>query len=307
MLFGFLPLTGCAFLNRDNTPVTNFVEQRLIPSSEGGNEALIPLLWPVGVVTVTVDALVVHPASVVEDALEDTREALWTDFEWDTEYATECVKLPWRAGLTPLVFTGDFLGRAMFDIPRRAATSRAREKADQIITEATQHLENDEPEAALEVLNTLEYEEQGRLSDEQTRQYYLLILRAGVAGERYEAIEAISWRGWRALESEECQAEVTAILETLLKHQEALVRLIAFEFTHQVFSQEDAWPYWEQQLTDPNALIRYDALEHLGWWDWSADERQKFLPSLDRLANEDPVPLVRSKAAAIIRKLQENP
>ena len=51
-----LALPGCAFLNRDNTPITNYVEEKLSPESARAQEALVPILWPVATITLIADA-----------------------------------------------------------------------------------------------------------------------------------------------------------------------------------------------------------------------------------------------------------
>ncbi|MFH0795142.1 MAG: hypothetical protein V2A74_14045 [bacterium] len=117
-------LSGCAFFNRKNTPALNWVEDNLVPEKNPGRAFAYPVVIPVGAVAITLDALIIHPAGVIDDAADDTRDALWDDFNWHREYMTECAVLPWRTVGTPLVFTGDFFGRAFFDTPDYADRSR---------------------------------------------------------------------------------------------------------------------------------------------------------------------------------------
>ena len=108
---------GCAVFNRDNTPTVNLVEERLIPAENPARTLSYPVMIPVGLVAVIIDCVIVHPVTVADDAFGDTTDALWDCFEWDTEYVTECGSLVPRTLLTPIVFTGCFLGRSTFDIP----------------------------------------------------------------------------------------------------------------------------------------------------------------------------------------------
>jgi hypothetical protein len=85
----------------------------------------------VGFVAIVLDAAIVHPANIIDDAAEDTEEVLWDNFEWDEKYVTECAALPWRVVLTPAIFTGSFLGRSLFDIPRRAEEARQEDEVRQ--------------------------------------------------------------------------------------------------------------------------------------------------------------------------------
>jgi len=134
---------GCAVFDRHNTPTLNWVEKHLVPDDPTARLLTYPLTIPAGLVAVTADALVVHPASVVDDAWRDTDEVLWHNFHWNEHYATACTTLAPRAVLTPPVVAGDFLARALFAIPERAEKERwqqaraeeqrrAQEQAEQI-------------------------------------------------------------------------------------------------------------------------------------------------------------------------------
>jgi len=128
-----LPSGGCAFMNRENPPLLNCVENNLWPEETALQVVCFPIIFPLGLCAVTIDAFAVHPANVVCDSASDTEEALWDGFEWDEHYVTECAALPWRAAFTPVVFTTVFIGRALFDIPNKAA--KARRKHEEAIEE----------------------------------------------------------------------------------------------------------------------------------------------------------------------------
>ena len=166
-----LPLpTGCAFLNRDNTPLYNAVESHLWPESSGKRIAAAPLVIPAGLVAITADAFIVHPASVIDDAAEDTRDVFWDDFDWDDKYATECMLLPWRTVITPVFFTGDFLVRAGFDVKHTADDSEtldiqraAAARMPEVLRQARELSAQGKPEEALNLLKAANFYE---LADE---------------------------------------------------------------------------------------------------------------------------------------------
>lgn len=108
---------GCAFFDADNRRTLNALDRNLVPESTTARWALAPIGLPVAVVAGTVDVLVVHPVSVVDDAWGDTQALLWTPR--DESRFRRAVLVPLAALATPLVFVGDALGRALFDIPAR--------------------------------------------------------------------------------------------------------------------------------------------------------------------------------------------
>lgn len=128
-------LSGCALANRDNRPVWNAFESKIVPESEAAFYATLPLTIPVGFVAILVDTFIAHPIQVVDDAWNDTYN-MWTDLEFEEHYYTESAWLPLRAVATPVVFAGSLLGRSVFDLPtpgevkkRRATAKERRRKA----------------------------------------------------------------------------------------------------------------------------------------------------------------------------------
>ncbi|MBU1052292.1 MAG: hypothetical protein KKC46_00500 [Proteobacteria bacterium] len=112
-------LNGCAVFNRNNTPILNTFEKYCVPEDKTLRVISSPLIIPTGLVAVSIDALVVHPISVVDDAAADTVDLLWDNINWDKEYVTECALLVPRTVCSPIILTGDFLGRSLFDIDGR--------------------------------------------------------------------------------------------------------------------------------------------------------------------------------------------
>jgi len=119
---------GCAAFNRDNTPALNFVENRMLPEEGAPRYVAYPLLLPVALAAVAMDAVIIHPISVAHDAYLDTKEALWERLDWQHQYVTECFSLVPRTLATPIVLAGCFLGRSTFDIEPRGGRPRLRER-----------------------------------------------------------------------------------------------------------------------------------------------------------------------------------
>ncbi|MHC4695900.1 MAG: hypothetical protein ACYTFA_04050 [Planctomycetota bacterium] len=292
---------GCAFMNRDNTPVTNYVEEKLTPESARVSDALVPLVWPVAAATLTADTLVVHPASVVDDAVKDTRDCLWDNFEWDTEYATECFKLPWRAVFTPIVFGFDWLGRSIFDIPRYDHKAKASEEAEQSFAEAFRNLEAGLPAEASTQLDQTAYREFAGLSPKQQRKYYLLRLKAAYASGDYSWFDAVNWRYHQNLKCTYVQEALLPVLEEMAAGDDAIARLKALKFAQDWFGRETREAFTLRHLGDPDPVIRFHALDHLR--DRSLSHRtrpsEKLRAVIRRLAADDPNPVVRARAAEI--------
>lgn len=118
-LMSLLMTSGCAVFNEDNTPTLNWSEKHLVPDSPGAQLATAPLTVPAGLTAVTIDAVIVNPAMVIDDAGQDVGELLWDDLEWRDHYVTECAFLPLRTASTPPAFSLVFIGRACFDIDDR--------------------------------------------------------------------------------------------------------------------------------------------------------------------------------------------
>jgi hypothetical protein len=139
VLSSLLPAAGCAWANRDNRPLWNAFEARLVPEDETWFVVSLPLTVPGGLLAILLDTFVVHPAQVVDDALGDAGD-VWDGVQWEQRYYTELAFLPVRAAVTPIVLVVAFLGRSCFDIPphdartpeelRRAEEQRERERAD---------------------------------------------------------------------------------------------------------------------------------------------------------------------------------
>lgn len=105
---------GCATSEHDNRRMLNALDAHLTPRSPTARWIAAPVTLPVGVVALVGDAVVVHPCCVLDDAWRDTRGWLWTS-HGESRFR-RAVMIPLSALATPFVFTGDWLGRAIFDI-----------------------------------------------------------------------------------------------------------------------------------------------------------------------------------------------
>jgi hypothetical protein len=108
---------GCAISEHDNRRTLNALDLHLSPESAATRWMVAPLALPVGVAGLAVDAAVVHPCCVFDDAWGDTTEWLWTS-HGESRFR-RAVMVPLSALATPFLFAGDWLARALFDIDPR--------------------------------------------------------------------------------------------------------------------------------------------------------------------------------------------
>lgn len=118
-----LMLAGCAFMNRENTPLLNVVERRLVPATTGIKVLVSPIVVPVGIAAGATDVFVVHPLMVIPPAARDVRN-FWR--QRIDGYVTRMGAVIPRAAVTPVLFAGSWLGRSAFDVgpARRRAEGR---------------------------------------------------------------------------------------------------------------------------------------------------------------------------------------
>lgn len=108
-------LSGCAWRNREHTPLFNACEKYLVPKTQPARGISFPVSVPVCLSAVTVDLLLVHPVMELPKAYDDTKDALW-DLHWrdwkGDSFSTSAL-LPLRVAVTPVMFAGDWLGRSV--------------------------------------------------------------------------------------------------------------------------------------------------------------------------------------------------
>ena len=106
--------SSCAFLNPDSRRTLNYLDANLAPQSATARVLLSPVALPVGVAAGVADAVVVHPLTQVDEAWRDTLDVLW-DYDQGSAFR-QVLLTPLSALATPLVFAGDWLCRAVFDL-----------------------------------------------------------------------------------------------------------------------------------------------------------------------------------------------
>ncbi|MHC4860182.1 MAG: HEAT repeat domain-containing protein, partial [Planctomycetota bacterium] len=318
-----LLLEGCAWLNRDNTPLLNLVEENLWPESTGSRLAVFPVVFPLGFVAITGDAFVVHPITVVGDAIEDTGDALWDDWDWDEQYVTECAAIPWRAVATPFVFTGDFLGRAMFDVPRRAEEERKEErkkepetrKEDVARTEALAR-SLAEAKGLLRAGRASEALDSGlaifaRRGESRRARYYELltevkelILEAAHRSGRHQEL----LREDLLDEIDSLPGRLPEILASMQASSSPQVRWTVLRICSRGFTSARRGAQRRELLRsalgDSDPVIRYAALEVLASHYHSRAFR-RLRADVERMSREDPDPVVKAFARRVLERSKE--
>lgn len=108
---------GCAVFNEDNRRTLNALDRNFTPESTAARWALAPVGFPTAIVAGVLDMVIVHPSTVFDDAWGDTVQLLWTPS--DESRFRRAIILPLVTIATPFVYIGDWLGRAVFDLPPR--------------------------------------------------------------------------------------------------------------------------------------------------------------------------------------------
>jgi len=283
-------LSGCACFNKDNVPTLNFVEKHLVPESTTGQVVASPVLFPIGLVALGLDIAIVHPAMVVPDAASDTKDALWDHFDWDKMYVTGCAALPWRTFGTPVVFTGDFLGRAFFDVAGKAKHSDELEKARKLVEE----------EKYSEAKPLLKGPWKYKMPNKQRQEAMFLELKVLCLTGDYEAMT--DW-DMRELTKSDRKQEVLALLDSCRKSDQPMVRwtssralLVAYER-----ETEKLRDVFREMMAEQDPVLRALALRFVGERD--SPRAAPLLPDLKRVAQEDSNPTNRALAAHIVEQL----
>ncbi|MFT7463414.1 MAG: hypothetical protein ACI9EF_001758 [Pseudohongiellaceae bacterium] len=122
-------LPGCAWQNPENRIVWNAFEDNWVPEDEPAFSYALPLTIPGGLVAIVVDSVVVHPATIIDDAWSDAIHP-WSLAKWETQYWTESASLPLRVLGTAVLFPLSLVGRSLFDIPPFSSNARNSGEAD---------------------------------------------------------------------------------------------------------------------------------------------------------------------------------
>ncbi len=107
-------LSGCAISSEKYRRTLNLLDQAIAPKSTAARVALAPIALPLGLMATVADQFFVHPVTVVDDAWDDTIEALWS-VESETAFRRGLL-LPLKTIATPFLFLGDFLMRSALPI-----------------------------------------------------------------------------------------------------------------------------------------------------------------------------------------------
>ncbi len=105
----FLP--ACASTDVHHLALTNWTDRHLTPDNRAAQWALTPILIPVGMVTLTLDNLIVAPAVQSGSAY-----ALTIDF-WQASpegYYSALAFLPFQIALTPVIFAGSWVALSFY-------------------------------------------------------------------------------------------------------------------------------------------------------------------------------------------------
>lgn len=122
--------SGCAVFNKQNTPLLNEVREHTIPKDRELNFFTLPLVVLVGTVAGTIDAVIVHPALVIDDAAGDTNDFLKWDARWRGHYFTQSALVIPKSAVTPVVYLTAYIRRAVFDVDPRPSDQARQEAAD---------------------------------------------------------------------------------------------------------------------------------------------------------------------------------
>ncbi len=122
VMVGLSLVAGCAVMEQENRRTVNLLDAQVSPSPGAASWVLAPIALPVAVGALAVDAVVVHPVTVFDDAWDDTVDVLWTPR--DESSFRRAVMAPLAALATPFVFLGDWAGRACFAVPARGEETK---------------------------------------------------------------------------------------------------------------------------------------------------------------------------------------
>jgi len=118
--FVALTVSGCAFLNRANTPLLNALDEAVRPETTLAKVALGPIFVPAGVLCAALDIAVVHPVQSVGFAAAHTGRVLWTGQQGPLSERV-LLFVP-KLAATPLMFTVVWLADSVFDLRRQKGT-----------------------------------------------------------------------------------------------------------------------------------------------------------------------------------------
>ncbi|MEN6627399.1 MAG: HEAT repeat domain-containing protein [Candidatus Sumerlaeia bacterium] len=293
-------LQGCAILNRDNTIALNWVEANLVPDSQPARGIAMPFVFTVGVAAVSADAFIIHPATVIDDAAEDTKDCLWEDFDWDKEYVTECASLPWRAAFTPIMFAGDWLGRSMFDITESAEKARQQLPKDVDLSRFQATIDEGRVEQGLKDLEKFEDEHRSAVNEDPTlrARISLIRLKACARDDYHPSIPTgfgfMAFHINREGVDPAVMAQIDQELNRMEASQDPAKRWIAYSVG---FGGDAVLATFQRAMKDPDPVVRYLAVQRVGL---SHSKDEPIRNALGAVATSDAEPMVRECARGVL-------
>ena len=113
-IVGFAAMaSACASTSRHHLAITNYADRTLMPENRAAGWALTPVLIPLTVGTLTLDNLIVAPVVHLPSAVDHARGFYRLEIEG---YYSHAALTPFQIALTPVIFTGSWLGRIFFAV-----------------------------------------------------------------------------------------------------------------------------------------------------------------------------------------------
>ncbi len=272
---------GCAVFNRNNTPTVNWVDHHLMPKQKPAKYFVMPLILPVGIVAVAGDMFIVHPITVIGDALHDIHTYLWQGFDFQSEYVTDCLTLIPRSIATVVGFPFVFLARSSFDIDsgrthyRGSAGESEAEKAQAAEFQAKQERGVRLTDEAGKALQEGRFDEAVSLADEamKNENYQSELNRAirlaalAKMGKTEEFISSLQTIGWVVGDDRTNEPIIDGIVRILVEgkpsEQMKLLYVLEMHYTYVALAMPGISENFAKLLKGDRAVAQ-KALEVLG-------------------------------------------
>jgi hypothetical protein len=121
-------LEACAIADEGNRRVLNYLDADWSPPTTAGRVLAAPLALPVGVVAAAADAVIVHPATQLDEAWADTADFVW-DYDGISAFGS-IMLAPFSVLVTPVVFGCSWVSRGIFGLGRGSESSSAEVATD---------------------------------------------------------------------------------------------------------------------------------------------------------------------------------
>ncbi|MEI7012190.1 hypothetical protein [Leptospira licerasiae] len=109
----FVGFAHCASFQKENRILTTYLDEKVTPESAPAKVALAPIFIPVGLASLILDVFIIHPITVIPDAIDDTYKVIWKNSSGGIVFQT-IVFVP-KLIVSPVFFLVDFLGRSGFN------------------------------------------------------------------------------------------------------------------------------------------------------------------------------------------------